>query len=390
MSHPVLEAAQVGLNTNLAHAGDLTILDQPRRALLISRTQRHPAPDTPWVSATVAATRKLAAQDEALVTGVDRLPFDLALWNSRQLSNAAIIALTQAPTSDTDWRALLPDRHLLIWPTQSAKEKEALQRRDWLLALLADRAYAIHVRVAGHMAEVALQLKQRHCLVETWPMSVARTSAVALPCSSPTPLLTPWTYLIHFTREPDGAFVGEPYTNYLQWLSSGAPYTPRDGLATLHRILSEKRLRGCGRMISDAIPMVCFTAMPLPQALTLRRWRRGLSRWSFSNYGLAIQQQTLVRLGAQPVRYVSRRVMDDTPLVERAYLQVEASKMLDWKVEAEWRVGDDVDLSLISVNDLLAIVATQSEADVLQREFGIKTIMASCLTARANRRVARF
>ncbi|MCW8133919.1 MAG: hypothetical protein KIS92_26470, partial [Planctomycetota bacterium] len=59
--------------------GDLALLDLPRRALLVSRTPRRPAPGTPWVRAVAAAAEAAARANEVLVTGLDREPFQIAL-----------------------------------------------------------------------------------------------------------------------------------------------------------------------------------------------------------------------------------------------------------------------------------------------------------------------
>jgi len=181
-----------------------------------------------------------------------------------------------------------------------------------------------------------------------------------------------WDYLTHFTREPEGAWSGETRASYLDWLSGGAPFAPRDGFAALCRILREKRLRAGGKLLPSSTPMACFSALPPQQAGALRRWRKGLARWTFSHYGLAIRKETLIKLGAQPVRYVSREELRQAPAEERRFLQLAASQEFAWSSEAEWRVRGDINLAGLPASSLLALVTTPAEAQTLTAEFGLK------------------
>ena len=380
MQHSPLKAAVSALGTRLLTAGDLSLLGQPRRALLVSRGERAPQPDTPWLLATLEATRRLAAQDEVLVTGVGRTAFDAALWTCTQRQGRAIVALEAAPAADGSWRDFLPVRHLLVWPKHGPRHRErsARHQRDLLMGHLADRAYAIHVRTAGHMAEIAALLAHRRCPVEPWIIHGAKIHAgvgglqqmPALPHPTP-PIGASWEYLTHYTREPDGAWPGEPRTEYLRWLCSGVPYTPRDAFAALCRILSEKRIRACGRLMPRSTPMVCFTASQPAQMSPLRQWRRGLHRWAFTPYGVAVRKGKLVERGARQVTYVSRNVLATAAPGTREFMQPDHGDTLDWSTENEWRIAGDVDLTAFDPADVLALVATEEEARRIHDTFGI-------------------
>lgn len=359
--------------------GDLELLNQPRRALLISRGERAPSPATPWLAAAVAAVKQLVPRGEALVTGAGRTAFDAALWTCAQVDGSAIVALKHSPDPETEWHTFLPARHLLVWPRRHTGSS-ARRTRDLLMGWLADRAYSLYVRQAGHMEKLAGILAQRHCAVEGWP----------LPSVEPRPpngLLNSrralsgirihshiaWHYLTHFTREPDGAWLGEPRAEYLRWLCSGSPYVPRDAFGALCHILQEKRLRACGRLMPDAVPMVCFTGATPHAILKLRRWRPGLLRWSFTPYGLAVSKDALARHGARPVTYESSAAFDLAAEEERPYMQRRHSGGEDWSEEDEWRIAGDVDLSVFDPADMLALVAAPDEARTIEETFGLRT-----------------
>lgn len=379
MSHPVITAAEAPLGTPLLYEGELALLDRPRRVLLVSRVERRPLPDAGWMLDMQAALRHGVSGGEVLVGGVDRTPFEAALLTCRRLGGAAVVALEEPLAAYDSLRALLPERHLLVWPARRW-EKDSPAMRDRLMGCLADRAYEIRVRAGGNMQTIAEELRARECAIERWdvvpPLVRVLEPSDRLEWSSRTATRgqdTPSTngFLTHFTREPDGAWPAEERTAYIDWLCSGVQYEPRDGFAALCRILSEKRIRGGGELIPGAEPMVCFTSLPPEAAVKLRRWRKGLVRWSFSKYGLAIRQAALERLGARAVRYLARSELKALPVEERQFAQLERSEKIDWSAEAEWRVRGDVELSKFKRGDVVALVASENEMQQVADRFGI-------------------
>lgn len=382
--HRELAAAGSRTGTRLECHGDVGLLDGPRRALLVSRGERAPQPDTPWLAAVVAATQRIGAQKEILVTGVDRTAFDAALWVCTQHGGAAIVVLQGKPRGDEEWHSFLPPRHLLVWPQTPARMDSVRRQRDLLIGALADRAYAINVRRGGHMAAVAEDLAARRCPLDAWPAPTEAHTALSPEAESPAlPSYAPqrsgpWEYLTHFTREPDGAWPGEAREDYLRWLCAGTPFEPRNAFAALCRILTERRIRACGRLMPGRTPMVCFSASPPEEILKLRRWRPGLLRWSFTPYGLAIKRTALERLGARPVTYAPRKFIAAAPASLRPFMQPEDSGKQQWAAEAEWRVAGDVLLSGIAREEFLALTATTDEALGVQQRFGVEAKTLRC------------
>jgi hypothetical protein len=375
MTHPVLESAARSLGVPLVTRGDLTLLDRPRRALLISRTPRQPTPTTPWVRSTLAATAASAALGEVLVTGAGRTPFDLALLQAMRLQSGAIVALATAAAASELPCGLLPDAHLLVWPEQPTPKTQAPARRDLLMGALADRAHCIQVRKNGNMAAVRAAMQARGCDISTrfqCADNEAFPAEKTPPCTEFAPPEDSWLRLTHFTREPDGAWPGEECCAYLGWLAGGENSPPRDGFGALCRILEQRRIRASGFLMPDSARMVCFTAHPPAQALTLRRWRRGLRRWTFAPYGLAMPKLLLQELGAKPVLYASEAAIKAAPKTARRWMQVDqAGAGLRWSGEAEWRVAEDVDLAAVNAASLLALVTHPAQAAEIKRRFGI-------------------
>jgi hypothetical protein len=383
MLHPVLTLAEKTLGCALRVDGDIGLLERPRRALLISRGDRKSTPADPRIRATLAATQRLIEAGEVLVAGTDRHPWDLALWTCRRHAGSAIVVLCDHE-AQVDF---LPENVLRVWPEKSAQptDKETrLRQRDRLVGLLASSAYSIQIRPGGNMVQLADELRSRNCAVEMWPINAMERPRVStrqshLKTQSPAtngrgPLLN---HLTHFTREPDGLWPNERYADFLQWLSSGPIFTPRDAFRSLRRILAAKKISACGRLISGGESMVCLTERDPAELLAANQWRKGLQRWTYSNYALSFDRAALEALGARPVRYAATEQLSTLPLDKRSFAQITSSAGIDWKTEAEWRVRGDLDFSRIDPNQITAWVETDAEAISLTREFQIQALVIS-------------
>jgi len=384
MTHPVLNDAAAALGVPLDFRGDPGLLDGSRRCLLISRAEKSPRPDSPWLQATVEAVRESRARGETLVAGSGRIAYDAALWACAERGDRAVVALVSAPDESNESQRIIPPQSLLVWPRETLKNSAASQTlRDKLMGELSDRAFAIHIRKTGNMASLAARFAQRGIEVEAFGATKSPAPPPALLNRANVDDITPlpdesgWAFLTHFTREPAGAWPGEAYDDYLRWLCSGGPYAPRDSFAALCRILKEMRLRACGRLMADHAPMVCFTELHPKQTVPLRRWRRGLLRWTFTKYGLAIRKNVLLEMGARPVTYASREVLEAVPANERRFTQIEKTEKYCWSAEAEWRVAGDIDLSTVPMHEMLAVVEFTHEAAYLSETFGVAATVIS-------------
>ncbi|HYG75893.1 MAG TPA: hypothetical protein VEK08_12895 [Planctomycetota bacterium] len=351
----------------------MSLLGGPRRCLLVSRAEKAPQPDTPWLRGTLLAVERIVAAKEALVTGAERLAWDAALLKCRKMQGRSIVVLDKPPADPAS--PLFCDDFLTVYPLEPVEP----QIRDRLIGLLADRAYAIQIRKNGNMAAVAAELAARGCSVESIPAlppaPIATTESAQAETKDPLPPPADWPWLTHYTRAPDGQWPGESPQDYLNWLCDGSSL-PRDSFAALCRILSERRLAACGRLMPGNTPMVCFTELHPGFVAPLRRWRRGLRRWTFTRYGLAIRRETLIGLGARRVEYVTKDVLSAAAPEHSKYMQLERSGDYDWSAEKEWRIAGDVALSEIRTVDLLALVTSQAEKAILQQRFSISAVFA--------------
>lgn len=382
MSHPVIKTAEEALNCVLRWEGRLELLDRPRRALLVSRGERKPTPLSPWVAGIVESAERAIRAGEAVVVGDNRIPWEMALWICRAQNGSAIcVRESEAGTPS----AIFPQHSLCIWPE---KQKPALKRtarllqRDRLIGLLSNCAHCIDIRSGGNMELITKELRARDCPIDVWQRTEIEAHAAAVPqgvsnASRVPSRSTPLDFagrLTHFTREPDFLWPGETHADFFKWLCSGAQFTPRDSFQSLRRILAEKRIRACGRLIHASVPMVCFTQRQPSELLAENRWRKGLLRWMYSPYALSFDTRDLMPLGAKAVRYATREFIASAPAAERCFMQVAASSSVGWEREAEWRVRGDVDFSPVSPERIVALVARDEEAAQIEREFNIRAL----------------
>lgn len=371
--------------------GDRALLNGTRRALLISRTNRRPAPGTRWVRAVVEATHRSVERDEAIVLGVGRDPYDLALRTAQNRRGKAIVIVDEPLDRSAWWRDLLPERYLLLQlppppslngepPLRARPEPARLRRRDMLIAQLADCAWEIAVRRNGIMAMLLYILRERGCAIDAsfrFPRALTdvRVASADLRSGAASPrVFSEWPYLTHYTREPDGAWPGETRCAYLDWLADGPLDARRDAAAALERILEEGCLRASGRLMPDREPMVSWTAAP-PQALAqLRRWRASLHRWDFRPYAIAVRRDVLERLGARPVRYLPGAELKKLPPAERLFAQKHEPPATDWSAEMEWRTRGDLRLGDLPRDAVRLLLPTADEAERCAGRVGYMTL----------------
>jgi hypothetical protein len=142
---------------------------------------------------------------------------------------------------------------------------------------------------------------------------------------------------------------------------------------TLLQILSDMRLRASGRWTRDRRPVVSLTAQPLASWPALRSYRSHLGRWDFEPCGIGLSRDMILKLGGRPVVYGDELAYRGLAAAERTYFQLNCSRspnrLIDWTIEREWRVPDDIDLRLFGVDDAFVFFKSADTAlDVSQKE----------------------
>lgn len=172
----------------------------------------------------------------------------------------------------------------------------------------------------------------------------------------------PERWLIHSTRQRTGPWPGQSQQQFEDWLllSSPAIETPSP-LETLNRIISERRLVGSHRTTSSGEPVVSFTALPISQWLTRRKFRPHLGRWDAEPYGVAIDRDAAARWGIEPVIYGDASCLEQLPETQRWRYQA-AGSTYDWTQEQEWRGRGVLDLAKFKRDEVVVFTRSASES----------------------------
>ncbi|MFM7738741.1 MAG: hypothetical protein ACKO9H_05005, partial [Planctomycetota bacterium] len=110
-----------------------------------------------------------------------------------------------------------------------------------------------------------------------------------------------------------------------------------------------------------------LTAQPLTVWRELHSFRAHLGRWDFEPCGLGLSRELILQLGGRPVVYGDELAYSELDLGEQTYFQLNCSRgpnrLIDWTIEREWRVPDDIDLRLFGVKDAFVFVPTRNAAE---------------------------
>jgi hypothetical protein len=188
--------------------------------------------------------------------------------------------------------------------------------------------------------------------------------------------LDPNSHLFHYTRACPGPWPGQSWAEYCESLVENLPGASHTGFDSLVRILQEKRIRGSRKLIRGAGEVVCFTECGPQEIEKLIEWRKGLLRWSFEPYGLAFARESLFKLGARPTIYAIEAAFDDLSDDLKHLFQFQRSDGEQWAAEKEWRIKGDLCLADLDDRDIVVIVPTLREAEIILNRFKRKVALA--------------
>jgi hypothetical protein len=249
---------------------------------------------------------------------------------------------------------------------------DQIPTRDALTVAVADRIMALQVRPGGHTERL---LTRREAADGLKPVAVRAPAETAARPPSPRPVhdnvavmrpdQVPADWLLHWTRQHDGPWPDEPAARYLDGLIMGDPTSDHSALATLRRIVAQRRLLASTRAIRGGFPVVCFTATPLALLSSRRVFRPHRRRWDFEPFGLCIDAAWLKSIGTRPVIYGDDQLWNRLSCDQRPFFQKRnagRSHRIDWSAEHEWRHLGNVDLVGLPSDAAILFVPTMFDA----------------------------
>lgn len=179
--------------------------------------------------------------------------------------------------------------------------------------------------------------------------------------------IPPDQFLLHWTRRRVGPWPNQTQNGFLDDLIFKNSRSDHSQLSSLCRILASRRIFGSANLTRDTKPVVCFSNLSIEQLKERRVFRPHLSRWDFEPYGLAIDRDLLIELGARRVVYGDDSSWESLSPSARPFFQTRrsANQMIDWELEREWRIVGDLQLKLIPRDRAFVFVASEEQANVV-------------------------
>lgn len=404
---PVIASRQ-GVPAILFAAGQRSILSSSTVAVMTSRKSRRtddPAEWVPLLKQMVAAAR---ARGGAIVTSYGNVPYSMVCILSHDVPTLVVCpellphmaSAQRLACFQTTYDGMFNrERTLFLSPFSPGTQPPSAEKqgtRDRLVAALASVILAGSIRQRGTMERVLSEAASVGIEVEWFNSRRPSTSRTPrLQKQTPFPLHPPQPrtarksskedpyldfptaeelmgrtpFLVHYTRACLGPWPGESFASYCLGLLEHLDKGYHNAFNTLCRILDEGLIRASGKLTRGGVPVVCWTEC-LPRELgSLVHWRRGLRRWTFEPYGIAVTKEILVGLGAQRVRYVGAKNYREAT-EDQAYLfQRDTSNGRGWVAEREWRVPGDVRLRDLATEQVIVLVPTHEEARLIKNRY---------------------
>ncbi len=349
-------------------------------AIVNSAQSKNPKCNSSWIQSTLAAMDYFAERGASFVASVGLCTWELVLWKAGQLRTEVDVVFPLGPDESASKvsQSIVDDFCLDVArcrfhpvvdaAAHTARRKAWWTARDRTALLLADRIVPISVRRGGRMegllgtsdfgAKVDRSLEIPYA-VDGGGARWKRGAGTQEPITG---------MLLHFTRAREGRWPGETANAFYRDLCGAGSGYPRDGFATLARMVGERTIRGCSRGMRGHVPMTCFTELGIWDALSLVRWRRRYARYAFEPYAVGIIKSRAIDFGAKPVDYDDgpSRQSGDNCGAEPFFCQGRG-RMGQWAGEREWRIVGDVNLDACKADEVLVLTATTDEAQKLER-----------------------
>jgi hypothetical protein len=197
-----------------------------------------------------------------------------------------------------------------------------------------------------------------------------RTADLSRPRTAPVRRLAAGLHgdlLTHWTRRCGGPWPDEREADYLDDLILDRGGADHSAFAALWRIVQTRRLIATSDLVRGAVPVVCFTEVPLAELQQHRSFRPHLARWDFEPFGISIDRSWLHQHGAQPVHYGDQELWEGLSDEQRPFFQKRTTltrhgRLIDWSAEREWRHPGDLVLDEVSPESGLVFVPTLAHA----------------------------
>jgi hypothetical protein len=201
-----------------------------------------------------------------------------------------------------------------------------------------------------------------------WPESSTASQARRWSSVATTPVSHPEDWLLHWTRAACGPWPGETEADFIDCLILRLESADRTVLATLLKIVREKKIIASSQGIRGGYAVVSFTEVPLTEFRSRRVFRKHRNRFDFEPWGIAVRREQLWQIGVRPVIYGNDTVWQQLAPVDRPFFQKATDGGATSNVaEREQRTVNDVDLRQFPRDSVCIFVENSVAADLVSR-----------------------
>lgn len=358
-----------------------------KAVILLSRQSLRPNSRTDWIQNTVRAVKWICDHNLVLITSIGMQTWELltALAVEFNLEQEVHIPSfdERAFLQSKKWiiEQFSPDenriRFIPVFPTNGDKKKDMPIHRDRATVDTADIVIPISVRPKGNMEQLVNEAVVADKTVVSTFSTTYRSRTDKLKYEIVNHSLNPELdkidskYLIHWTRSSNGAWPDECQIDYWRAVIYSEEY-PRGGFDTLKHILTTESIIASSRHMPNKIASVSFSGLSPSKALKLMRWRARYREMSFEPYGIGIDRDYALKYGVAAVLYSNSGIQKQHDV--DMWRRQSRGRKTDWSSEEEYRYRDDINLSKIPTDKLLAFCYRPDEADSLKSTNGIRII----------------
>jgi hypothetical protein len=396
--------------------------DPPLLAVFNSRKPRLVSPHSSWLKALRSCFLSLDSREVALAGSMGTLTYDLVCAHALR-SGLSQLLVVPGPLLNADLELSKrygdesADRIPLLscmLDSESCSKRLAQVCRDWILGVLAHIHLVLEIRSGGNLSAVLEEIQAKsprpqfvfdpeetsssnagnrslltkfsehaHAFKLPGPQDLPSVNRVQThrPAnkdsvrSSESGLRPPgfeyafrhddiiWgEYLYHYTRASAGPWPGETYREYLLNLFDERLLSGHSALETLIRILQEGLVRAGSKMVRCNADVISWSSHPPGELFEMRKWNRGLARWTVEPYGIAVRRDILRSLGAKPAIYGSDKSYFLLAESEKYRFQLsDSGPSVSWRHEREWRLRGDLALGKLKPDEGFVFVQTEEE-----------------------------
>jgi len=360
------------------YLGDERLLKGDKAVILNSRQTKKPTGDHPWVQNTYRAVQHAVENGNVILSSAGMNTWEFVVWATGNLGGSQIIIIPidikDDPREIRD--DLIKDFNLdrertaimyIRTRRRGLRNKSAWAERDTIAVETANTIYPVSVRKNGNLERLFKNNpnKASRALmdfnIDYNPVTVPERIQLEARDLHPEIRNHEWPYLTHYTRSTYNPWPGESSADYYRAIFESEGDYPRSALATLKRIIADKKIWASYYHIRGGYKVVSLTELKPHEAVSIIRWRPRFVRWNFEPYGIAIDKEFARSIGIRPVIYKPSKEFDSLPEEDKPYYQNPGDKGGEWEPEREWRHLGNIDLSGIPEDKIHILVRNECE-----------------------------